>query len=302
MQTPEIILTEDQRNELMQIPSTISDWEIAKYYTLSETDLEVINQHRRNHNRLGFAVQLCCLRYPGWPLTYMKSIPDTVLSYISMQINVDHIKEFEAYAQREKTRREHLQELRDLYGYISFSEDIGSQLENRLLPHAMENDNSLRLVKLAIENLRGQKIILPGITTIEKIVGKVSRLAEDKIYEIINKSLTLKQKKALDSLVESSNEMTSATLTHLKEEPGQGSPQTFLKIIERLEAIRNLGLTLDLKEIHPNRIKQLSRLGSKYELYSFRRFEEPKRYAMLAVFLQDLSERLIDYAVEIHDK
>lgn len=103
-------------------------------------------------------------------------------------------------------------------------------------------------------------------------------------------------------LLESSDELLTTTLAHLKEEPGQSSPTTFLNIIERLEKIRNLNLSIDLKEVHPNRIKQLSRLGAKYEPYAFRRFDKNKRYALLAVFLKDLSERLVDFAVEIHDK
>jgi TnpA family transposase len=68
MVTPEILLTEEQRFEFTQIPQNISEWEIAKYYTFTDNDMEIINQHRRDYNRLGFAVQLCCLRNPGWSL------------------------------------------------------------------------------------------------------------------------------------------------------------------------------------------------------------------------------------------
>jgi hypothetical protein len=57
--SPEILLTEDQRLEFTQIPQNISEWEIARYYTLTENDIEIVNRHRRNYNRLGFAVQMC---------------------------------------------------------------------------------------------------------------------------------------------------------------------------------------------------------------------------------------------------
>lgn len=299
--TPEIVLTEDQRKEFIRIPTNISEWEIAKYYTFSEYDLAIINQRRRDHNKIGFSVQLCCLRYPGWSLTNIDEIPYSVLSYISTQINVDS-REFTEYGKREMTKINHLQEIREIYGYKSFAEGDGLTLEEYLLLSAMENDNSIRLIKLAIGNLREQKIILPGITTIEKIVSKVGQVAEDKVYGIINKCITSKQERQLDELLESSDDLLTTTLAHLKEEPGQSSPGTFLSIIERLEKIRKLNLNIDLKEVHPNRIRQLSRLGSKYEPYAFRRFDKNKRYALLAVFLLDLSGRLVDFAVEIHDK
>ncbi|WP_411267622.1 DUF4158 domain-containing protein [Bacillus pacificus] len=52
----------------------------------SKRDLEIINKRRREENRLGFTVQLAVLRYPGWPYTHIKNIPDSVIHYISKQI------------------------------------------------------------------------------------------------------------------------------------------------------------------------------------------------------------------------
>jgi len=60
------LLTAAERAALLAFPST--DDELIRHYTFSEFDLSVIRQRRGNHNRLGFAVQLCCLRYPGFAL------------------------------------------------------------------------------------------------------------------------------------------------------------------------------------------------------------------------------------------
>ncbi len=46
----------------------------------------------------------------------------------------------------------------------------------------------------------------------------------------------------------------------------------------------------------------MSRLGAKYEPYAFRCFDEDKRYAILAVYLYELCQNLIDKAIEIHDR
>ena len=43
MATAEILLTEDQRLEFTQIPQNISEYEIAKYYTFSTYDINIIN-------------------------------------------------------------------------------------------------------------------------------------------------------------------------------------------------------------------------------------------------------------------
>jgi hypothetical protein len=38
--------------------------EVARYYTLSDKDLQIIRHHRRDYNRLGFSIQLCHIRFP----------------------------------------------------------------------------------------------------------------------------------------------------------------------------------------------------------------------------------------------
>lgn len=81
------LLTPEQRQVFMQIPE--DEWVLGTYYTFSKRDLEIINKRRREENRLGFAVQLAILRYPGWPYTHIKSIPDSVIHYISKQIETN---------------------------------------------------------------------------------------------------------------------------------------------------------------------------------------------------------------------
>lgn len=72
-------------------------------------------------------------------------------------------------------------------------------------------------------------------------------------------------------------------LAWLKEIPYQFSPESFLKVIERLEYIKGLKLNIDTKGIHPNRLRQLSRIGARYEAYSFRRFKDIKKRVLKIV-------------------
>lgn len=57
------ILTTAEKESLMAIPENEED--LIRYYTFSDTDISIIRQRRGAANRLGFAVQLCYLRYPG---------------------------------------------------------------------------------------------------------------------------------------------------------------------------------------------------------------------------------------------
>jgi TnpA family transposase len=57
------ILTERQRAALFDLPTT--EVEMLRHYILADDDVEHIQDRRRPENRIGFALQLCVLRYPG---------------------------------------------------------------------------------------------------------------------------------------------------------------------------------------------------------------------------------------------
>jgi len=85
--------------------------ELIRHYTFNETDLSIIQQHRGPANRLGFAVMLCYLRFPGIILGTDESPSPPLLRLVAAQLKVP-TGIWDKYGQREQTRREHLVELR----------------------------------------------------------------------------------------------------------------------------------------------------------------------------------------------
>lgn len=75
---------------------------------LSIDDIEIINKHRKDFNKLGFALQLALLRYPGCSISNIKNIPYSVVKYIADQLDLEP-EVFNLYAERDTTKREHLE-------------------------------------------------------------------------------------------------------------------------------------------------------------------------------------------------
>ena len=67
------LLTPAQRVPFTTVLATLR--ERARYYILSAIDLQAIRRRRRPANRLGFAVQLCYRRFPGWPFQVDNMVP-----------------------------------------------------------------------------------------------------------------------------------------------------------------------------------------------------------------------------------
>lgn len=79
-----VTLTDRQKDALLRLPTSQTD--LLKHYTLSDEDLGHIRLRRRAHNRFGFALQLCVLRYPGRVLAPGELIPAEVIEFIGAQL------------------------------------------------------------------------------------------------------------------------------------------------------------------------------------------------------------------------
>lgn len=98
------LLKERDRRKLFDIP--VDENSLIRHYSLSPADRLEIELRRRGHNRLGFAVQLCLMRYPGRVLGAEEIPPRPMLRYVAEQIGADP-EAFGLYARREETRRDH---------------------------------------------------------------------------------------------------------------------------------------------------------------------------------------------------
>ncbi|MCB0033509.1 MAG: DUF4158 domain-containing protein [Anaerolineales bacterium] len=87
--TPQV-LTSEERLLFTTISAELSAVEMARYYTLSERDKAFVFRQRKDENRLGIAVQLCLLRFPGRSLLQMTNLSEQFISYIAEQVKYHH--------------------------------------------------------------------------------------------------------------------------------------------------------------------------------------------------------------------
>ena len=107
------LLTESQRLSL-QTPVT-DERGMVRHYMLSSEDLALINRRRGDPNRLGFALMLCYLRFPGRILQRGEQPPAALCAFVAEQLSLD-AAHFGDYAERDQTRREHVLEIETALG------------------------------------------------------------------------------------------------------------------------------------------------------------------------------------------
>ena len=147
------LLTESQR---LSFHAPASDERaMVRHYTLSAEDLALINRRRGDRNRLGFAVMLCYLRFPGRILRQGEQPPTAVCAFVAEQLGLD-AAHFGDYAERDQTRREHVLEIQAALELRPLTRALYRDVAAGLLPTALATDHGPTLVAALLEELLRQ--------------------------------------------------------------------------------------------------------------------------------------------------
>ncbi|MBP6655312.1 Tn3 family transposase [uncultured Bradyrhizobium sp.] len=294
------ILTPKQREVLFGLPA--DEAQLLKHYTLSDEDLDHIGQRRRPRNRLGFALQLCALRYPGRALLPGEVIPVEIADFLAAQLGLKDA-DLDAYAAREETRHEHMASLRQLYGYRTFSgrgaRDLKLWLHGQA-EHAVSNED---IARRFVEECRRTLTILPAISTIERLCADALVAAEKRIETRIADRLSDDECVALDDLL---FEMVEDRLTRFvwlrKFEVGNNSAAA-RRLLDRLDYLRKIDVSPDaFHDVPDHRITRLRRQGERYFADGLRDLPGDRRHAILAVCVSEWRRAIADAVVETHDR
>lgn len=294
------ILTDRQRAALFELPT--DEASMLRHYTLADDDLEIIRARRRPHNRFGFALQLCALRYPGRLLTPGEVIPLAVTRFLAAQLGL-RPDDLVDYATRAETRREHLVALREIYGFKMFTGRGARDLKTWLEGAAETARSNEDLARRFAEQCRVTHTILPGITVIERLCADALVAAERQIETRIADRLDDAHRARLDTLL---TEDTGGSITRFvwlrQFEVGQNSAD-MNRLLDRLEFLRGLGLDKTiLSGVPPHRVTRLRRQGERYFAGDLRDISGDRRLAILAVCAVEWRSAIADAVVETHDR
>ena len=296
------LLTDEQRSTLIKLPDDVSDRLLARYHTLSESDLNVIHGHRRDHNKLGFAVQLCFLRFPGRVVTEFSDIPQRVLSYIAAQLALP-VSALDDYRKRDNTFYEHLDEIRATYGFRNYGWREMIAITRKLLPIAMQNHRPLPLVMKALDLMRDGKIIAPGITETERLVTLVLAIADTRVEARLTAHLSDVQKAQLNSLLQPEATLNGKTpFSWLAQPPQKPSAKSMQKLLQRVKLLKGMNIPQLDASLHRDRIIELSRRCAKYKSQSLLKLEESERLALLVSHITEVTQDLTDEILDMFDR
>lgn len=294
------ILTERQRADLFDLPT--DETTLLRHYILADDDIEYILTRRRAHNRFGFALQLCALRFPGRLLAPGEIIPQEISRFLAAQLGLKP-DDLMGYAVREETRHEHLAALRKTYGYKMFSGRRARDLKVWLEEEAEIAHSNKDLARRFVKECRCTHTILPGISIIERLCADALVAAERRIETRIVDRLNDAMKDQLDGLLTEHMDGRISRFIWLRQfEVGKNSA-CINRLLDRLEFLQGIKLPVDVLDgIPPHRIIRLRRQGERYFTDGLRDISSDRRLAILAVCAVEWRMTIADAIVETHDR
>ncbi len=293
------LLSQQERDALLAFPKSEEEW--IRHYTLTDADRAVIAQHRGGHNRLGFAVQLCLLRYPGFVLQREQAPPNRLLHFVADQLELQPDL-WPEYAQRPQTRREHLVELQAWLGLRMFGAEEAEQIAAYLTELAERTHRGLDLAKAMVETLRDQRVVLPSPDVIDRVCSQALTAGMRRVYESLTVQLSDTQREALDHLLTTKDNVRSV-LHWLRQSPRASNAKHIMLHIERLKRLNDIELPEGLERtVHKNWLQRLAKEGGQMTAQHLRDLETDRRLATLVAVAFDTRATLIDETIELHDR
>ncbi|MGA8761188.1 MAG: Tn3 family transposase [Stellaceae bacterium] len=293
-------LTTAQLDELFALPTEQNT--LVRYWTLGGTDLKAIHRRRRDRNRLGFALQLCALRYPGRLLRSGELIPAEALRFVADQVDATP-EALAAYAARFQTRYEQLDALRTDFGFADFAPQHHREILVWLLPIALATTSAATIAATLMDELRRRHLIVPGPFIVDRLVSAAVTSAERQVAHQLTRGLLPAQAKALDALLTTRVGTSMSGLAWARQPPGAPGHRALARLVEQRGMLSAIAIDPACADgIHPERLRKLAREGSRFTAQHLRALSALRRRATLVATVLETITRLTDDTVALFDR
>jgi TnpA family transposase len=294
------LLSPEERQALLGIPD--DEASLIRHYTLSPQDRLQAEVRRRSHNQLGYAVQLCLMRYPGRILEVDESPPAAMVAYVAEQLEVDP-GAFGLYSRRYHTRFDHSRRLAQYLGVRTATREDRRAALVAAINAAMATDQGLPIATAVVNAFRERGALLLPVGALETIGIAGRAIARQRAEAALLEGLSADQLDSLDALLTVDPAIQQTRFSWLRIAPDAPGADNLIGLMDRLAFIRSMAVDSQLREqIHPERWAQIVREGDAAPAWLVADFNANRRRTTIVAQLITLGERLTDAAVTMFIK
>lgn len=305
---PVEFLTDEQATAFGSFADEPTRPELERFFFLDDEDRKLIAKRRGDHSRLGFALQMCTVRYIGLFLEDPLAVPWPVVEHLAAQLEVEDASQIKRYTERQMTAYEHAWEIREAYGYHLY-EDHAQGRKFRAFLHGRawtaHAEGPKALFDHSVGWLRRNRVLLPGVSVLAREVAEVRRIAEERLHATVAKEVWRADAALPGDLVatlKTPEGRRYSELERMRRPPTRTTGTAMKGALQRVEDIASFQLgRVKLDKIPPNRLSALARYGLGTKVGKLERVSEPKRTAMLTAVMRHLEAKAIDDALDLFE-
>ncbi|MER5321695.1 DUF4158 domain-containing protein [Streptosporangium roseum] len=285
--------------------------DLEKFFFLDALDRDVIAKSRQDSHRLGVAVQIGTVRYKELFLEDPLAVPWPVVDYLAEQLGIGDPSQVKRYAERLKTAYEHAWMIRDAYGYHDFDDHESWEgrvlakrfrtfLHGRAWTHA---EGPTALFDQSVAWLRRHRVLLPGVTVLERLVASVREQADERLYATVARQVERADaalRRELSGLLVVPAGARMSELERLRQAPKRQSGTEMARALQRVDDIARFRLgRVRVDKVPVRRLKTLAKYGAGSKAPLLARLHEPRKTATMLAVTRSLEAEAIDDALDL---
>jgi len=291
------LLKADRWVALLGVPT--DEETLIQHYTLTQTELDLVQEKTAAYNQLGLAIQLCLIRHLGRSWQYEELLPAPMVAFVAEQIDVQTTMLAE-YGRRSQTRREHAIEAQRHLGLHPAGREDRRAALLAAITTAAATDQGKPIAEAVIAVFRERHSLLPAAGTLDRI-GRAGRaVARKRMEASLLDGFTFEKLATFDGLLIIDPVIRQTRFAWLRALPEAPSEKNLLALIERLSFVRAFDLDPQRRtRIHPDRWDQLVREGMVTPNWLAEDFNTGRRRALIAAQLIEMTSKLTDATISM---
>jgi hypothetical protein len=255
--------------------------DLDRAFFLDDADRELIGKRRGAPNRLGFALQLTTARWLGTFLPYPTDVPPEVLQYVASQLEVGDPSVVRRYLERRRTRFEHAEEIKAFEGLRDFAAVRGELEEWAAARAYMTGDGPRAIFTDAVGWLREQRVLLPGVTTLARLVARGRAEGDRRLWETLASVPSEAELRELDAFLDVAEGSRMSELERARKGPADPTGKNLRLLLARVKDLHRLGVDGEsVRALVPTRrLMDLARYGLQATAPQLRRHPPARRTA-----------------------
>jgi len=297
-------LSDDQVNRYGRFVADPTPEELEKFFFLDEAALAEVRGRRRAHNKLGWAVQWGTVRMLGTFLTDSGAVdvPEVVLRYAAEQLGIADWAQAKLYGDRPATPYDHAAAIRELLGYREFGA-AGDEVAAFIASRARRTRDSRReLFDRAVLWLIGNRVLLPGISTLSRLVADVHRAELAAINQVLANETPVHVQGELAATLAVPDGKAVSVLEWMRTPVTRLSGTGMIEALDRTAYVMGLGTgAVDVSAVAPVKLAELARFGMTAKAFRIGQLRDARKAATLLATVRHLEAVSVDDALLLFD-